>query len=166
MTLMHGFASLPCFCSPSLSPSKTQFKRAELRPPRSALPAPPPGTSAAGADSQARSLRMRARAGLPSGRASVTQAARKPELRLSRQRARRAPSPSTPVFSLSYVSGLSDVQKTTFRFSALSRPPGFRVDGRLAQPSTAGQDRKGENSMSRSMRHFPQCSRSCCHPLS
>lgn len=77
-----------------------------------------------------------------------------------------APSPSTPVFSLSYVSGLSDVQKTTFRFSALSRPPGFRVDGRLAQPSTAGQDRKGENSMSRSMRHFPQCSRSCCHPLS
>lgn len=44
MTLMHGFASLPCFCSPSLSPSKTQFKRAELRPPRSVLPAPPPGT--------------------------------------------------------------------------------------------------------------------------
>lgn len=129
-------------------------------------PPRPRAPGAAGADSQARSLRMHARAGLPSGRASVTQAARKPELRLSRQRARRAPSPSTPVFSLSYVSGLSDVQKTTFRFSALSRPPGFRVDGRLAQPSTAGQDRKGENSMSRSMRHFPQCSRSCCHPLS
>lgn len=90
MTLLHGFASLPCFCSPSLSPSKTQFKRAELRPPRSELPAPPPGTRRCRRGLPGAVTAHAPRAGLPSGRASVTQAARKPELRLSRQRARRA----------------------------------------------------------------------------